>query len=248
MAGPELSEAEEDRSPFRRAGWVAAGGFLAFVAAGAAAVVATSGGGHPPSSTHVVAPSAPSTAVASALPSTAGCHPTDTSQQIPQSPPAATWTVFKTIAVPTSPVAGPMVFNGQMASCFAHTPAGALIATWQIYVRSVFADQWRQVTEAQIMPGPGRDAFIANRSMFTGDTSDPGAYGQVAGFTFAAYSPTTAVVQLITRFSDGSMQVGTATVVWSSGDWRLQLQPDGAAAASVQPVESLEGFIAWGGV
>lgn len=252
---PDHSPERSERSPFTRGGFIAAAAFLALVVAGAVAVAAT--GGQHPAPARAPAADSPAPAASSptgssasgaASPVAGGCHPSDTSQQIPQAAPAVTWSVFKTVAVPSSATAGPMLIEGQMARCFARTPAGALIATWQIYVRSLLSDQWRQVTDAQVMPGPGRDAYVKIRSAYTGDASDPGVYGQMAGFKFAAYSADIAVIQIITRFSDGTLQVGTATVIWSGGDWRLQLQPGGAAAVSVQSVDSLDGFIPWGGV
>jgi hypothetical protein len=226
MAGSDSGEEREDRSAFRRAGFVAAGG-------------GSSPGGQAAS---------PSASATSAAPIASGCHPSDKSQQIPQDAPTATWTVYKSIAVPSSPTAGPLVLDGEMARCYARTPTGALIAAWQLYVRHIFSDDWRRITDEQVMPGPGRDAFTRKRATVTGDTSDPGTYGQVAGFKFVTYTKDTAVIQIVTRFTDGTMQVGTETVIWSAGDWRLQLQPDGQDSPNFQQVQSLDGFVPWGGV
>lgn len=214
---------------FRRI--IAAAGLMVLIVAAAVVVVVSNGD------------------EASAPPGVTGCHPTDADQQIPQAPPAGVeWRIVKSVALPTSCTAGPLVVDGDVASCYAHTPTGALIAAVQIGIRHVLCDGWKRVTEQQVMPGPGRDAFEKRRATITGDSTDPGAYGQVAAYQFAAYTKDTAVIQFVMRFSDGTMQTSAMTVVWSNGDWRLRLHPDGVDASSPQPVQSLDGFVAWGGV
>lgn len=245
MAGPDLTE-DEGHSPFRRGGFIAAAGFLVLVVGFALAVVLSRQGGGSSPGRHATPPP---TSATSAPPVAAGCHPTDTSQQIPQTPPAGIeWTVVKSVAVPTSRAAGPLVVNGDVAGCFAHTPTGALIAAWQINIRHLLCDDWKGVTEQQVMPGPGRDAFEKKRATISGDTADPGTYGQLAGYQFVAYTKDTAAIQFVTRFTDGTMQSSVLTVMWSSGDWRQQLQPDGGDSPNSQEVQSLDGFVPWGGV
>ncbi|WP_158013636.1 hypothetical protein [Carbonactinospora thermoautotrophica] len=156
--------------------------------------------------------------------------------------------MFHTVAVPSSPTAGPAVVDGDVARCYAHTPTGALLAAWQIGIRYLVADDWRTVVAQQVMPGPGRDTYVRLRAQVTANSDQPGQYGQVAGFKFVTYTPQVAVIQLVSRFPTGSLQVITATVVWSDGDWKLQLQPDGSVSPSAQHVPSLAGFVVWGGV
>jgi hypothetical protein len=237
---------EEGRNSFRRGGFLAAAGFLVLVIAFAVAVVVTNDGGGAPPAKQTTSPPA---SASSAPPAATGCHPTDTDQQIPQTAPAGIeWSVIKSEAVPTSRTAGPLAVDGDVAGCFAHTPTGALIAALQIEARHLLCDDWKRVTEQQVMPGPGRDAFEKRRATITGDTTDPGTYGQVAAYQFVTYTKDTAVIQFVSRFTDGTMQVSVLTVVWSNGDWRLQLQPDGADSPSSQAVQSLDGFVPWGGV
>lgn len=241
-----MSRAEEpgrDSSPFRSTGFIAAAAFLVVVVVLAAAVVirrertspeATPTAGPPPT----------------AAPRTGGgqCRLSDTGQHIPTTGPPATWTVFKSIAVPASAVAGPGVTEGQHVRCFARTPTGALIASWQLYIRTLLSDDWRRVVDEQVMPGPGREAYTRARSQITGDVSNPGGYGQLAGFKFVTYTPDIAVIQLVLRLPSGQYRVVTHTVMWSEGDWRLQLQPDGNSSPNGPLMDSLEGFTHWGGV
>lgn len=141
-----------------------------------------------------------------------------------------------------------MIVDGDVARCYAHTPVGALIAAWQITTRYFTANDWRAVTLDQTMPGPGRSAYIQKRSQVAGGAASPGEYAQLAGFKFVSYTPAEAVIEIVTRTSDGSMGMTVLTVMWSAGDWKLQLQGDGSASPSVQQVTSLDGFVAWGGV
>ncbi|WP_157254802.1 hypothetical protein [Nonomuraea typhae] len=172
-------------------------------------------------------------------------------QALPAQPPAdVTWSVFHGVAQPASRLHGPHRVEGEVARCFAHTPPGALIAAWQLCTRFVLADDWRQVVELQVVPGPGRDAYVAQRARIRADTSRTGGgYGQLAGYAIASYTPQVATIQLVSRFAaTGHLQVNTVTVVWDGADWRLQLQPDGSISPSLQALSSLAGFVPWAGV
>jgi hypothetical protein len=235
---------DHNTSALRRNGFVIAGGFLVLVLVLAAAVVMSDGSSKPASP--AVRPSAGPRAQAA----TSGCHPTDTSQQVPSAPPpGVTWQVYNAVAYPFSVTAGPMVGeSGGIARCYAHTPLGALLAVSHIPDRMAVAPDWRKVVTTQVLPGPGREAFIHKRSEFTGSTDfAPGEAAQIAGFRFVTYTPATAVVQMVTRGAQGVMRSFTFTVMWSDGDWKLQLQPNGDPWP-VQDIGSLDGFVVWGGV
>ncbi|WP_125189124.1 hypothetical protein [Streptomyces sp. RP5T] len=134
-----------------------------------------------------------------------------------------------------------------MARCYAHTPVGALLATSQISVRYLAADDWLKVTRTQTV-GAGRDTYIADRTK-SEQTAPPDAggsvHGQIAGFRFVTYNDTTAVIQTVWRFPDGRMQAATTTMLWQDGDWRLEFPAD---PPDPTPVDSLAGYTSWGGV
>ncbi|GAB2938583.1 hypothetical protein ACFMQL_16215 [Nonomuraea fastidiosa] len=193
--------------------------------------------------------STPSSPQSAAGPGRCPATPGTASQELPAQPPAdVTWTVFHGVAEPVSREHGPHREEADVHRCYAHTPTGALIAAWQIATRFVLADDWRGVVESQVLPGPGRDAYVAQRRQVrTG--LDTGGKGQLAAYAIASYTPEVATVQLVSRFAaTGRLQVSTVTVVWSDGDWRLRLQPDGSVSPSVQAVTSLAGFVPWSGV
>jgi hypothetical protein len=171
------------------------------------------------------------------------------------SPPTAvpagiSWSLYQSVALPSSSTAGPSTFNGDIATGYAHTPVGALIAAANISTRYFLAldSDYRQAAEAMIGPGVGRDAWIALRAKESHATADPaGTYAQLAGFNFLSYSASDSVVQLATRAADGSLQAVPEHVVWLNGDWRLVLSPDGGQSTNAQPLPSLAGFVSWGG-
>jgi hypothetical protein len=188
------------------------------------------------------------------------CAPPDSSQQVPVTTPAAvSWSLFGGVAVPASHAAGPLITAGDVARCYAHTPTGALIASWQISTRTLVAHDWKQVTLAQVAPGPGRDAYLAMRARAKGaggEDAGQGAgqnagYAQVAGFRFISYTPQAAAIEMVTRSTAGQLQAYTLTVVWApaaGGDWKLQLRDDGAPSTPARPLASLDGYTPWAGV
>ncbi|MGI5347349.1 hypothetical protein ACQEU8_04050 [Streptomyces sp. CA-250714] len=264
---------DEPRSPWLRGGFVLAVAFIGFVAVIGAVVLITSDssgpGGREDGSTAASAarkatPPAGGGATESP-PSAAGgagasCPElADKRKELPaEMPGGVTWTLFQGVALPSSKAAGPAVTERDVARCYAHTPLGALLATSQISVRYLAADDWRQVTRTQTV-GAGRQSYIAARAKAerTAGPETPGgegqgeelndgqAQGQIAGFKFVTYTSSTAVIQTVWRFPDGRMQAATTTVLWRDGDWRLEYPADPAAPT---PVDSLAGYVKWGGV
>ncbi|MFI6694201.1 hypothetical protein ACIBLA_21080 [Streptomyces sp. NPDC050433] len=252
MADPGTrAAADEPRSPWLRPGFVLATAFIGFVAVVAGAVVLTSDpagqddappGSRPPAD-RATAPAESSPAGDDRCPELA-----DKRQELPTAAPrGVTWSLFGAVAVPASKESGPAVTGEDVARCYARTPVGALLATSQISVRYLAADDWRKVTRVQTV-GAGRDAYIAGRTEAekkSPTNPDGGAHGQIAGFRFVTYDDSTAVVQTVWRFPDGAMQAATTTVLWREGDWRLEYPADPAAPI---PVGSLAGYTEWGGV
>lgn len=215
----------------------------------------------------VVAPTRPvATAITATAPATTSATPTSRATQVtptsaaatpsaalvtsvPSAPPAGiTWALFHGVALPASAVDGPTKVNGPVYAGYTHSPVGALLAAAQLCRRYLITPgvAWKRVVEQQVLPGPGRDKYVAARA---GTDASGGAdqFGQTAGFKFVTYSPALAVVQFVNKFAT-SYQVTTDTVVWSDGDWKLQLQPDGGDSPSAQQVANLAGYIPWNGV
>ncbi|MGW0661921.1 hypothetical protein [Streptodolium elevatio] len=164
------------------------------------------------------------------------------------------WSTYHGLAIPFSSTAGPHAAEGDVARCFARTPAGAIVAALQISARYSLADDWRPVLEFQVAAGHERDAAmrrLAERAAAKGaeevEDADPRDFMQVAGYQVISFSADAAAI----RVARGSVDRGTAvatiySVEWIDGDWRLRIQPNGAGSSAVQPLKSLAGFTPWG--
>ncbi|MEU1121959.1 MULTISPECIES: hypothetical protein [unclassified Streptomyces] len=246
--GPDAGE-----SPFRKPLFVASAGFLLAVVLLAAFVIMTTNGEDGGDTD--AAPAAPSSPAHSAAPDAeAGNCPklTDTSTELPAlAPSGVTWDLFRTLALPASKASGPAVVEGDVARCYARTPTGALLAAAQISSRSMLATDWRAVMKAQTY-GDARDALIKKRAAAEKKSPapdpEPGELGQFAGYRFVTYSKNTAVVELVTRFNQPEiLQVSTVTLRWSdtADDWQYEIAQ---AHAEPHTVDSLAGYVKWGGV
>jgi hypothetical protein len=241
-------------SPFRRSGFLVALAFLVLVVVAAIAVITMDSTGHHAGAAPTARPrpdSSPGGGTPGAAPAAAGCNPTDTDQTVPTAAPAGvTWSLYQTVALPSSPTDGPLVTTGDVASCYAHTPVGALLAAAQISVRYLLADNWQAVLAAQVAPGPGPAVYASERAQVTGSAIDAGSpgFGQYAAYQYVTYTPATAVIELVSRFPAGTFQLVTTTVTWSGTDWQLQLQPSGGISPNAQTLTTLTGFTPWAGV
>ena len=189
-------------------------------------------------------------------PPTATTHPTPAAaqdQSLPTTAPAhVTWTLWEGIGLPVSADVGPSQMQGSVASGYGHSPTGALIAAAQLAVRVVLAPDadWRRAVEAGTVPGPEREAWIKDRELLIGkfDGVEPGRAAQLAGFQFTGYSPDLAVITLVNGDAPQGYRSSTVTLVWRSGDWRVQQGPDGLTSTNVHPIADLSGFVPWSGV
>ncbi|MEV4649046.1 hypothetical protein [Saccharopolyspora sp. NPDC049357] len=234
------SSDQRPRLGWRHIGGIAAVVFLAVIAA-VAVTVAVIG----PSNSEQQRPAPPSRPSAPAPPAD---RPPQGNQALPTAAPPVQWELVQRIAVPVSAEAGPYVHNGAVASGFQRSPVGALVAATQISTRYLVSpgDGWRQVTEQQVLPGPGRDLYMRARAAAGDDLGD--AITQLAGFRFVTYSPDVAVIQLASKAPNGGLVGTTVTVRWAGGDWKLELQPNGGVSPASAPLADLTYYTAFSGV
>ncbi|MFC7344950.1 hypothetical protein [Saccharopolyspora griseoalba] len=221
---------QQQRRRRRRITGIAAIVFLVVIAAVAVFVAVTGGES---SSPRPVPPSRPS------APAPSTDSPVEGNQALPTRAPQVRWEVVQGIALPISQEAGPGMQGGAVAADYQRSPVGALLASMQISTRYLVlpGDGWRQVTEHQVLPGPGRDAYIKARSSAGDDLGS--ARSQFAGFRFVTYTPDEAVIQLASRAANGGLVGTTVTVRWSEGDWKLELQPNGAVSPGATQLADL---------
>ncbi len=236
----------DPRRPRRKA--LAIGAVLLALVAGLVAVDVTAGH-HQQARTPAAAappgaePAAPFAPAAPAVPR----RPAPLDLTVPVTTPSGlTWARFAGEWEPYSADAGPAHVVGSVAAGYARSPLGALLAAQQIGTRYSQPPGlgWRTVTLAQVLPGPGRDAYLRLRATVS-DAAPTDGYAQPEGFRYVAWTPDQAVLQLLAH-RGVQYAVVTMTVRWQHGDWRLELLANGSNSPSVTSLPSPTGFVPWG--
>jgi hypothetical protein len=216
---------------WRKARWIIPAAMILVVALIAAIVMATSGTRRP-QRTATATPQA--------------CPVTTVSDTIPAAPPAdLRWKSIGPMLVPTSATAGPARYQGDVWSCYAHSPTGAVMASYDI-VAGLLSPDWRTVAERELAPGPGQDAYIRITDGQTWQPPQPGEIAQPVGFEVVSYTPQVATVETLADAGGGQYQAADWALTWIAGDWKLVMTPDGKAGPDPQLVTSANGFVLWG--
>ena len=176
-----------------------------------------------------------------------GCPSGPQSSTIPTAPPSdLQWKGVGAIEVPTSASDGPFRVQGDVQSCFAHSPMGAVIAAYDIFGSLLSPQGMTAAALAGLAPGPGRQVYIAGTHAQGIPTLTPGELVQPVGFQVVAYTPEQATIETLASAGGQSYQADERTLVWSGDDWRLLLTPDGSIGPDPQLVQSAAGFVLWG--
>ena len=160
--------------------------------------------------------------------------------------------------LPVSATAGPRDTRGGLASGFADTPQGALLAAINIGVRT--AAQWgsaifvstitRQVTgpDTRALLHAEETAYAQLRATAHVRAGQPAGQAHAAedGYRFAAWSPAAATVEVLTVGSTASgttvLAATRVQVVWRRGDWRVVAPPGGNWANAATAISSPLGY------
>lgn len=192
------------------------------------------------------APSATPTAPAasdSAAPSEAVPAP------LTAAPAGVDWELFQGVALPTSRTDGPSRIDGPVHAGFSRTPTGALLADAQISYRSLVdpdLDDLRQVARTQLAEGAGQTAYLNLLGQLAKNDPPATGFAQIVGFRYLTYTPDLAVISIATRGNSGTVQVGTDTMRWIDGDWKLEKPASGLQQPQV--VQGPAGYVPWSGV
>jgi len=164
--------------------------------------------------------------------------------------PKSKWELVGKMAAPTDPKTfGPGVTDGDgFRSCFANSPTGALYAAANmIALGSSGTQDELKLAEKLLVPGPGRDAAIAEARTRT-STARSGETAQVSGFLIKSYSPAEADVDLAIKLPNGALAHSVLSLRWVAGDWKVKASDDGQIFNGVAQLSDLSGFILWSGV
>lgn len=234
----ENNEDRDDRSML----WLAVSGVIVFLIVLLGIWLAVTR----PSGPHVAAPTTTTTSAALVVTPGSDCHVPDGPQAL-RAPTDVTWQLYRGFAEPTSPTAGPKTTAGAVSRCYAHSPGGALVASIQIAAHLTLSGNvsWEDVANAQLVPGPGRDAFISQARIAIA-ASPPGLPGhapnQVAAYKFLDYSPTATVLAIVLRSDSGALLVTHVSLAWDGGDWKVVVQQDGSMGPPAAAVPSIAGY------
>jgi len=237
----------ESRNPFTSRGFIFGAiifGALVLAAVLLAVTSLDAGGGQ---STAAPATSATPTALAtadSAAESVCGLTGYEESGTL-SSAPETEWTIVGTMAAPERADVGPGVIGDDgVRSCYAHTVEGALFATANLWAMGTNASLTTPVLEQLVVPGPGRDIALATEY----GSSSNGVSAQIAGFKVLSYTGDRATIDTAFTLNNGTLSSGAQELQWSDGDWKVVLTDDGQPSYRPVALQSLGGYIVWGGV
>ena len=164
-------------------------------------------------------------------------------QQLPSSapPPHTTWESVDAMVVPQAPsLYGPQHTSGGYSTCFAHSPAGALLATLNFYGAATTNPPGQVLRHLAV----GVPATLPPADRGGGLDSGGNGNVQIAGYRYDSYTPTKANIAVVLTSSSRPTLIAVSTqTVWIHGDWKV-LYPTGGTAPQSQ-IPNLDGYVRW---
>ncbi|HEU5023622.1 MAG TPA: hypothetical protein VFV01_01750 [Spirillospora sp.] len=182
-------------------------------------------------------------------------------QQLVSAPPVSfsgmAWRDYHGVVLPYSAGDGPRIVRGDLASGFARTPLGALLAAVHVAVRA--NAQWgpkvfEPTIEDQVV-GPDAASLLAatqgqydkQRGHLRGGEALGRAYAVLEGFRWQGYSSDTASLDLVSA-GPGDSDVTARAVTrlqlqWRDDDWRVVAPPGGTWGGSATSIPSPDGYV-----
>ena len=184
---------------------------------------------------------------------TDACTLDNTDRDISATPPHATqWVIERWAALPVVEGAGPCTERDGFRVGFAHTQAGALLATYHYLVHGNTSSPdsgTRGLLEYAVLDGALKDEILKDVDdvengvkVRVPDSDFSGV--RFEGYRLVSFTETQAVVEVRLGKDGASSGSLTAKLVWSDGDWRI----DPASAnewSSPQQNVGAQGFVPW---
>jgi hypothetical protein len=168
-----------------------------------------------------------------------------------------TWRDYHGVTLPYSTGDGPRSTDGDLASGFARTPSGALLAAAHIAVRA--NAQWGpkvfEPTIAKQVIGPDASTLLATTRQLYDKRHEKlregaalgRAYAVLEGFRWQGYSPDAASLDLVSAGpGDSDMTVRAVTRIqlhWQNNDWRVIAPPGGTWGGAAASIPSADGYV-----
>lgn len=214
--------------------WVLCAGLVALVLVGGIAIGFFAGRNHDTKAEN--GQPAPTSAEGASSSETGGpCGVSADDQDYPTEAPDSDWKLYKNVvSLPVSTDYGPTKTNGDLWTCFAHSPKGALFASINLTTAFITGRQY----EAAVDTPAARDMFDENNAV----SSSEGSTVEIAGFQIESYTESEATVVLLLTVN-GQLGSMSPRLVWdaTADDWRW----DAEVTDPPEPVETDEGFTPW---
>jgi hypothetical protein len=164
------------------------------------------------------------------------------------------WAHDQGYLLPESVQAGPHVMNGGLASGFADTPLGALVAMINIAVRTAWEfgpTVFQPTIESQVTGPYASEMLSLDQDAYGNETGQAdGPYARITGYQWAGYTPSDATADLAEEGPVDGVTTYAAIQIqaqWVNGDWRVVAPPGGDWANSATEIGSLNGYLTFPG-
>lgn len=235
-----------DQSPWTRPWFIASAAVLVLIVAlGIAYVMMPSGGQTSAAPTRAATPATTTTSTAGAgQDSTCGLPAGDL--RYPSVGLPTKWELLGRVAIPTDPKGiGPGKIDGNMRTCYQHSPTGALYAAANVFGISSLPGGQTVVFNSLAAKTPIRDQYLVSPPAST--PVDPSIGLQIGGFKVVSYTGDSATISIgMKATQDSRTGYGSVTYAlrWEDGDWKVVLENSSTSTS----LPDLSDFVPWTGV
>jgi hypothetical protein len=274
---PDDDDADDAGSPFEGRGFILSAIVVgAVVVCGVAVLLAGRGSGDPsagqsPQPTETVT-TGPTTAPATEGPATPDpSQPTQRTSPTPkqngplpcklpaseegmdEAPAAVSWDFQNGILVPAKAGIGAGITDPDgLKRCFHRSPAGAVFASLVTIAQAQDPRHTIDVIQRRVLPNAGqRLALDEARRVLASPTPDTGrnTLGQMqyVGYKVIDYTPSRAVLSIAIQADAEHIGGIAVSLVWSGGDWKIQLRSNAELGPDPDLLASLDGYVRFRG-
>jgi hypothetical protein len=176
------------------------------------------------------------------------------------SPPVVNWSLLDTMAVPHSDATGPWSTASGFRTCYHRSSGGALVSVANFIgeLAATPIENRAALVQARVAREQGYEDLLrrvteqASRMTYdlpAGEGPNAQDRLQITGYRWIDYTPDRTTVEIVYRITAtdkaGLMSSGTYRLVWADNDWKIVVPPTGQTMFT--PVESLTGYVQWGG-
>ena len=162
-------------------------------------------------------------------------------QAVPSSSPPSgvTWQQVGAMSAPQSADLGPQHVQRGINICFAHDPAGALLAALDIWAEATGNVSTKQLWDTRAIGVP---SAVANE---TGVLDAQGSF-QIAGYKYVSYSAATAQLVVVLSSPKGALLAIQMPMQWLGDDWKFVYPASGGPVMQALPQQTLSApYVPW---